>query len=113
MQNIFRMCNICFAMQNTCLVVQNIYRAEQNIFTALQKFALLCPVAQIASRLFALWIDNSGEQEVRDDYFSMCGRSHTLQDIQISRYILMFELPTHPLEVLDDMNGHINPAKLT
>ena len=69
-------------MQNTCVVVQNIYRAEQNIFTAFQKFALLCPVAQIASHLFAHchWIDISGEQEVRDDYFSMCGRSRTLQD---------------------------------
>ena len=46
--------------------------------------------------LFAYWSDNLGEQEVRDDYFSMCGRSHTLQDIQISRYILMFELPNPP-----------------
>ena len=93
MQNIFPMCNICLAMQNTCVVVQNIYRAEQNIFTALQKFALLCPVAQIASRLFAHchWIDNLGEQEVRDDYFSMCGRIRTLQDFLL--YIVMLKLP--------------------
>ena len=78
-------------MQNTCVVVQNIYRAEQNIFTAFQKFALLCPVAQIASHLFAHWIDNSGEQEVRDDYFSMCGRIRTLQDFLL--YIVMLKLP--------------------
>ena len=88
-------------MQNTCLVVQNIYRAEQNIFTALQKFALLCPVAQIASLLFVHWIDNSGEQEVCDDYFSRCGRSYTLQEI------LIYARITHPLYTLDD----INPAE--
>ena len=93
------MCNICLPMQNNCFVVQNIYRAEKNIFTALQKFALLCPVAQIASRLFELTTRASRKSAMITSpcvVGAILCKISRYSNIQTSRSILMFELPNPP-----------------